>query len=259
MLVSATLSRGASESDDTLHFMVKDIEKQRQMREQMAQADKLASIGELSAGIAHEINNPLGVILGYTQLLLRNEAPASERRGDLKTIEKHVRNCKSIVENLLSFARNAPPKKEEVNIHEVIDDVLHFVQHHSKLDSIEIVTQYDRSAPNILLDERKIKQVLMNLVMNARHAVGKKGTIKLTTRLRTRSETTSSCPWPTPATGSKKRIWPVFSTPSSRPSPPGRARGSACRSATASSKITPAIFMHRVRRDGGPFSPSTCP
>ena len=71
-LISATLSRGSSESEDTLHFMVKDIERQHLMREQMAQADKLASIGELSAGIAHEINNPLGIILGYTQLLLRN-------------------------------------------------------------------------------------------------------------------------------------------------------------------------------------------
>ncbi len=181
-LVSATLSRGESPGDDTLHFMVKDIEKQLRTREQMAQADKLASIGELSAGIAHEINNPLGVILGYTQLMLRGEDPASERHGDLKTIEKQVRNCKSIVENLLSFARNAPPKKERVDIHEVIDDVLHFVQHRTSTDPVRIVTRYDRSAPKILLDERKIKQVLMNLVMNARHAVGRSGTIRLTTR-----------------------------------------------------------------------------
>ena len=191
--------RGFGE-DDTLHFMVKDIEKQRLMREQMAQADKLASIGELSAGIAHEINNPLGIILGYTQLLLRSEDTASERHGDLKTIEKHVRNCKSIVENLLSFARNAPPKKEEVDIHEVVDDVLHFVQHHSELDAIEIVTEYDQSAPNILLDERKIKQVLMNLIMNARHAVGKTGTIAISTRYEP-GRKQSYCPWPTPVTG----------------------------------------------------------
>jgi PAS domain S-box-containing protein len=181
-LISATPGRESPGSGVTLHFMVKDIEKQRRMREQMAQADKLASIGELSAGIAHEINNPLGIILGYTQLLLRSEDLATERYNDLKTIEKHVRSCKSIVENLLSFARNAPAKMERVDIHEVIDDVLHFVQHHSKLDAVEIVTRYDTSAPGILLDERKIKQVLMNLLMNARHAVGKSGTIEIATR-----------------------------------------------------------------------------
>lgn len=181
VMISATLNRGPTDAEDALHFMIKDVEKQRLMREQIAQADKLASIGELSAGIAHEINNPIGIILGYTQLLLRSENAASERYGDLKTIEKHVRNCKSIVENLLSFARNTPPKKEEVNINETINDVLHFVQHNLELDSILIVTQYDHSMPSIFLDEPKVRQVLMNLIMNARHAVGKTGTITLST------------------------------------------------------------------------------
>jgi signal transduction histidine kinase len=180
-MVSVTLNQGSSPAEDALHFMIKDIEKQRLMREQIAQADKLASIGELSAGIAHEINNPIGIILGYTQLLLRSEDASSERYGDLKTIEKHVRNCKSIVENLLSFARNTPPKKEEVSINGIISDVLHFVQHNLELDDIQIVTHYDETLPNIFLDEPKIKQVLMNLIMNARHAVGKTGTITLST------------------------------------------------------------------------------
>ena len=105
-------------SEETIHFLIKDIERQHQMKEQMMQADKLASIGELSSGIAHEINNPLNVILGYTQLLLRNEVKASDRHADLKTIEKHVRNCKSIVEDLLSFARKSKTKKERVHIDE---------------------------------------------------------------------------------------------------------------------------------------------
>ena len=93
-LVSANLDKGLSDKEDTIHFLVKDIEQRRQIEEQIAQADKLASIGQLSAGIAHEINNPMGIILGYTQLLLRNEDRDSEKYADLKNIEKHVRNCK---------------------------------------------------------------------------------------------------------------------------------------------------------------------
>ena len=118
--------------------MVKDIEQRRQVEEQIAQADKLASIGQLSAGIAHEINNPMGIILGYTQLLLRNEEQDSEKYADLKTIEKHVRNCKSIVEGLLNFARTSKPREDIIRIDEAMDDVLNFIQQHAGLDNIEV-------------------------------------------------------------------------------------------------------------------------
>jgi two-component system, NtrC family, sensor kinase len=164
-----------------IHFMVKDIEQQHLMREQMAQADKLASIGELSSGIAHEINNPLGIILGYTQLMLRNEPVASDRAPDLKTIEKQVRHCKSIVEDLLNFARMSAPKKEMCDIHKIIDDVIHFIRQHSKLDGIEIHTAYDRQIGSLLLDSKKISQVLINLLMNATYAIGRKGAITVVT------------------------------------------------------------------------------
>ena len=79
-LISAGAAAGEADYENTIHFVVKDIEQQYALREQMAKADKLASIGELSAGIAHEINNPLGIILGYTQLLLRQEKESNQRR-----------------------------------------------------------------------------------------------------------------------------------------------------------------------------------
>ncbi len=181
-LVSGSLDRSASGSD-TVHLLIKDIEQRRQMERQLAQTDKLASIGEFSAGIAHEINNPLGIILGYTQLLLRREAGDSERYEDLKTIEKHVRNCKAIVEDLLNFARSSPPVKGRIDIHLIIDEVVQFIAQHARLEDVAIERRYGQQIPPLLLDEKKIRQVMMNLIMNARHAVGRHGTIRVETGL----------------------------------------------------------------------------
>jgi len=152
-----------------------------QHEKQMAHADRLASIGQLSAGIAHEINNPLGIIQGYTQLLLRGETADTQRHEDLSTILKHAKNCKAIVEDLLNFARRSKPTAEVVNIHEVIDDALIFLEHRSKTPDIQIDKQYQADIPSLRIDEKKIKQVLINLVMNAKHAVGEKGRIAIYT------------------------------------------------------------------------------
>jgi two-component system NtrC family sensor kinase len=190
VLLSASLAKESTEKEETIHFLVKDIERQHYLKEQMAQAEKLVSIGELSSGIAHEINNPLNVILGYTQLLLRNEDRATNRYADLKTIEKHVRSCKNIVEDLLSFARKSQTRKEMMDIHPVVDEVIGFVKHHSNLERIKIITAYDRGIPLLLLDGKKIKQVLINLLMNALHAFGGEGTgtIKIVTGIRQERE-----------------------------------------------------------------------
>jgi len=150
---------------------------------QIAQADKLASIGQLSSGIAHEINNPLGIILGYTQLMLRNEHPETQKYDDLKTIEKHVKACKSIVEDLLNFARTSNPKKEKVCIHEIIEEALAFIREKSLPDTIEILKNYQEKISRILMDTKNIKQVIINLLINAIHAVGNKGQISISTQL----------------------------------------------------------------------------
>ena len=176
------MDRSRNDQKDTIHYLVKDIEQRRLMELQIAQADKMASLGQLSAGVAHEINNPMGIILGYTQLLLREETPGSEKHSDLKIIEKHVKNCKAIVEDLLSFARTTKTEEKAHKIHEIIDEVLNFVQQHADVDHIEIRRHYDTQTPAILLDEKKIKQVFINLIMNAEHAVGDKGTIEIRTR-----------------------------------------------------------------------------
>ncbi len=182
VVLSASLADEDTGADRTIHFLVKDIEQQRLMRAQLAQADKLASIGELSSGIAHEINNPLGVILGFTQLMMRNRKEDSHIYTDLRTIQKHTRHCKTIVEDLLNFARTSKPKKELCNIHDIINEVIHFIQQHTNTDEVRIETAFDADIEPLLLDEKKIKQVFINLIMNARYAVDTQGAITVKTR-----------------------------------------------------------------------------
>jgi two-component system, NtrC family, sensor kinase len=161
--------------------IIKDITQRRNMEQQLLQADKLASLGQLSAGVAHEINNPLGLILGYTQLMLREEPDSSQKYEDLKTIEKHTRNCKTIVEALLNFARKTETKKVLVDVNCAIEQVITVIRHQFELSGIAVHTHYEAELPMILGDTEKLKQVMMNLVMNARQSISGAGQITVST------------------------------------------------------------------------------
>jgi len=161
--------------------IVKDITEHKLMHRQLLQADRLASLGQLASGVAHEINNPLGLILGYTQLLLREGTVAEGMADDLQTIEKQTRNCKKIVEDLLNFARKSGTTLAEVKINQALDAVIDVVRKQLELDNILIRTRYDENLPEIAGDTEKLKQVFMNMLINARQAIGKNGEIVITT------------------------------------------------------------------------------
>jgi PAS domain S-box-containing protein len=182
LLLSATIRK--DESGETLNYegIAKDITSRVQMERQLQQADKLASLGQISTGIAHEINNPLGIILGYTQLLLREQAPASQMHDDLKTIEKHTRNCKGIVEDLLKFSRSTPMRKIPFDVNASLAEVISLLAHQFELDKIDIKTDLDLTIPEITGDAEKLKQVFMNLLMNAKQAISGQGKISIATR-----------------------------------------------------------------------------
>ncbi len=165
-----------------IHFLAKDISQRQAMEKQLLLADKLSSIGQLAAGIAHEVNNPLGMILGYTQLLIRGEKAETQRYDDLRTIEKHTRTCKTIVERLLNFARSTQTVREPGDIHQLIDEVATLLKHSLEMDQILLEKEFDARIPFLPLDKEKMRQVLMNLLVNARQAIGKHGTITLITR-----------------------------------------------------------------------------
>jgi PAS domain S-box-containing protein len=180
-----SVTRRSDTSGRVLEYegIVKDITQRKLMHRQLLQADRLASLGQLAAGVAHEINNPLGLILGYTQLLLR-EAPApATMREDLRTIEKQTRNCKKIVEDLLNFARKSGTHMGEVKINQALEAVIEVVRNQLELDNILIRTRFDGGLPDIAGDAEKLKQVFMNLLINARQAIGKNGTIAVATEV----------------------------------------------------------------------------
>lgn len=180
-LFSSSCQMDASLDGVGCEGIIKDITQRRNMEQQLLQADKLASLGQLSAGIAHEINNPLGLILGFTQLMLREETESSQKYDDLKTIEKHARNCKTIVEALLNFARKTETKKVLVDINGAIGQVITVIRHQFELAGVSVETCYDAELPEVLGDTEKLKQVVMNLVMNARQSIAGTGKIMVST------------------------------------------------------------------------------
>lgn len=179
VIITGGIDYGAFGCALSHHFIIKNISEKKQMEQQIAQADKLAALGELSAGVAHEINNPLGIILGYTQLLLKQDSEFAE---DLKTIERHVKNCKTVVSDLLSFSRKGTSKVAQVDINTIIDGVVKFLSNHSDFRNIDMVQHLSNGTPLFVIgNEQELAQVLVNLLINACHACDKKGQVVLST------------------------------------------------------------------------------
>lgn len=174
VLITGGADYGAFGCGKTFHFIIKDINEKKQMEQQIAQADKLAALGELSAGVAHEINNPLGIILGYTQLMLKEkavkEAPAFEE--DLKTIEKHVKNCKDVVSDLLSFSRKGSKEMGQVDLHRVVDGVVKFLSNHTDFRKAQVrLVLWEHDPLMVQGNAQELTQVMINLMINACHAI----------------------------------------------------------------------------------------
>lgn len=181
VMITGGIDYGAFGCELTHHFIIKNINEKKQMERQIAHADKMAALGELSAGVAHEINNPLGIILGYTQLLLGQDT--GEHQEDLKIIEKHVKNCKTVVSDLLSFSRKGASNVETIDVNQMVDNVVKFLSNHSDFRNIDMIAQLEKQIPlTVTGNEQELSQVLVNLLINACHACEGNGTVRVTTR-----------------------------------------------------------------------------
>lgn len=150
---------------------IRDVTKRKQMDKYLAQTEKLASIGQLAAGIAHEINNPLGVIKCYSDLIQKNPKGDDQISEDIGVIQKHTQNCKTIVESLLNFARVSEPSFKKTELHACLDDVLSVLLSEMTKQNISINKKYNQDITSIDLDDSKFKQVLLNILLNGIQAM----------------------------------------------------------------------------------------
>lgn len=180
------IHQSRSEMQDMLHTLESKVtERTRELlaaKAEVAQGEKLASIGVLASGIAHELNNPLTGVLTFTSLMRKKAPDGSEDAADLDLVIRETKRCASIIRRLLDFAREKVPVKEFFNLNRVIEDAVRFVERPASLQHIEIVTALDPALPQVWGDADLIEQVILNLLVNAQQAIEGRGTIKVVSR-----------------------------------------------------------------------------
>lgn len=165
-------------------MILEDVTSRVHLQEQLQHSEKMASIGLLAAGVAHEVNTPLAGISSYTQML-RNQVESDDPRAPLlEKIEKQTFRAAKIITNLLNFARTGAGDAEALDVNQILQDVLSLVEHQLEQSRIKVRRELAADLPRIRGNENRLQQVFFNLVLNARDAMPKGGWITITSRVR---------------------------------------------------------------------------
>jgi two-component system NtrC family sensor kinase len=170
---SVNLSPISGEDSQVSNIVVvmTDVTDSAMLRSKLMHAEKMAAVGQLVSGVAHEVNNPLTAILGFTDLLMENpELPESARR-DLRVILQEAQRTKQIVQNLLSFARQMPPQRQLVQLNSILQRTVHLRSYDFISHGIQVVERLDESLPAVVGDTHQLQQVFLNILNNAYDAV----------------------------------------------------------------------------------------
>jgi two-component system NtrC family sensor kinase len=146
-------------------------------------SEKLASVGLLAAGIAHELNNPLTGVLTFSHLVRKKMPDGSPEAEDLDLVIQETKRCATIIRRMLKFAREQTPEKKFSDLNQLIEETAHLIEQPAHVDDIEIIMELDENLPALWIDEGLIKQVIMNVLVNAQHAIEGEGTITIRTRV----------------------------------------------------------------------------
>lgn len=156
-------------------------EERSSLQDQLRHADRLATIGQLAAGVAHELNEPLGAILGFAQLAKKSPDLPADVERDLKSIESASLNAREIIRKLMTFSRQLPPRKTLVSINDVVSNGLYFFEARCVKAGVQLIRRLAADLPKITADPGQINQVMVNLVVNAIQAMPEGGTLTVET------------------------------------------------------------------------------
>lgn len=182
ILLSSLARPGTCAEIPDFEATLRDITEKKRMDDRLAQTDRLASIGELAAGVAHEINNPLGVIELYARLIEKASEENEQIRQDIQIILKHSHICKKVVEALLDFSRTGPVQYQPLDMHEIIGDILQMLSREIQSRGIRVLFTPLPDLPLVTADPQQMQQVWMNLILNAIQATDVGGQIEILSR-----------------------------------------------------------------------------
>jgi len=165
----------------TFNRMTSHLQRNRELEANLAQQGKMASLGILSSGVAHEINNPLGVILGYAGYLEKKLDPDDPNHHFIHEIKRESKRCKKIVQDLLNYARTPQPEFVETDLNQLLDQIIRFAANHTDMHGVEIIKRFADDLPPLSIDGDQIRQVAINLILNAGAAMTSGGELTVTT------------------------------------------------------------------------------
>jgi len=160
--------------------VIHDLREERKLRQELIQIEKMSTVGFMAGGIAHELNNPLGVVLGYIQLFLSDTSKDDPRFRDLKIVESAVHRCKTIVQNLLSFSRQEKVVLVPVNVAQALQSTLALIGHQMEVNGIKIVQNIQNNLYSVKGDTQQLEQVFINIMVNAQDAMPHGGELTIT-------------------------------------------------------------------------------
>lgn len=182
-MASVAYLKGADNRATGIIMIARDMTERKKLEQAVRQKEKMSAVGQLAAGVAHEINNPLGIILGFAQGMVKRLAGGDPNELPLKTIEREAVRCKNLVQDLLTFSRASQTEREPLDLNKVINAGLTLVHTQARLKQIDIRSELTEGLPRILGNANQIEQVILNIANNAIDAMPNGGVLRFKTEL----------------------------------------------------------------------------